>query len=427
MTPSDGGFVFLALHPQAAAQNTTWGKELGILYAFNGRLYAGYGDWTANTGPIHIRPFDPALDAFSPDAHVSDTEAIESFRTINGKLWAPAVDPRIRADYAVGEPWADSRALAMTHVFDVATLNGTDVLAASQAGNANCRIHRTAGPRPDGGYSWTVIHEEPPLRTGSFCRPYLAGTYQGRFYYQATDYPSGKHARSRVFDGGSWTDGPDLLPTYGEGHRLTEFAGHMVYRGTRSSYVSSLFASDGVYVSEPLYGTRVSGYSVSGPRLLVLRVVTGGRREILRTDNLKAWQLLAAAPPPNAISIAELDGGIYVGTTDAGLWRHEGEPSWSDVPGSWNDYPLVTLVSPAGDGGTYAGDAGALLSATAADRDGTIARVDFWVGSTRIPLTAPPYETVWFPPGPGTYSIYARSIDDRNAYATSPAYVLVVP
>lgn len=425
---SDGGFVFLALHPQARLQTTAWGRELGILYAWKGQLYSGYGDWTANTGPIHIRPFDPVTRQFSADAHVSDTEAIESFRAINGKLWAPSVDPRTRADYAVGEPWGDARPLNATHVFDVATLDGTDVLVASQAGNARCRIQRSSGvPGPDGGYSWALLREELPLRAGNFCRPNLAGTYAGRFYYQATDIPTGKHPHSWVFDGGSWAAGPDLLPSGGEGYRLSELAGLMVFQSGQFGSFNYLRASDGVFVSEPLYFQRFVNFSVSEGELVALRAAVDGGLEVVASSDLKTWRYLVADPPPNGKSIEKLDGGIYVGTADAGLWRFEGAASWVNISGDWNDFPITTLTSPLGDAGTSSSDAGVFISANAVDRDGTLARVDLWIGTTRVQILTPPYQTTWTPPAPGVYRISARAVDDRGAYADSAPFFLTVP
>lgn len=65
----------LGLHPQAAAQPTATGRALRTLCPWRGRLYIGYGDYQANTGPIAVTAWDPARNAFVT-VHTSDTEAI---------------------------------------------------------------------------------------------------------------------------------------------------------------------------------------------------------------------------------------------------------------------------------------------------------------------------------------------------------------
>ena len=43
-------FTELATHPQAASQPTEQGRTINNLKIFNGKLYAAYGDYNANTG-----------------------------------------------------------------------------------------------------------------------------------------------------------------------------------------------------------------------------------------------------------------------------------------------------------------------------------------------------------------------------------------
>ncbi|HEX4775008.1 MAG TPA: hypothetical protein VH234_05835 [Candidatus Saccharimonadales bacterium] len=142
----------------ASLQPTALGKTLYALKTFNNKIYAGYGDYGANTGPIAITPFafDQATNTFTfastaenspcvqnigssgqplntditetwryvgsanpidPNTgkpatgniqydfgNCDQTEAIGLYRVLNGKLYAPSSDPRgsDSTDYAVG-------------------------------------------------------------------------------------------------------------------------------------------------------------------------------------------------------------------------------------------------------------------------------------------------------------------------------------
>lgn len=81
--------------------------------------------------------------------------------------------------------------------------------------------------------------------------------------------------------------------------------------------------------------------------------------------------------------------------------------------------PSVVLTSPA-NGSSAAAPASFTLSATASDTDGTIARVDFYQGTTLLGTsTTAPYEYVWSNVAGGTYAITARAVDNSGASTTS--------
>src|SRR5688572_31202652 len=86
-------FLPIAVHPDAAAQSTALGQTLQTLKPFNGKLYAGFGDYGVNTGPIAVRAFDPAAGGFGASALTAETEALLIYREIGGRLYAPHIDP----------------------------------------------------------------------------------------------------------------------------------------------------------------------------------------------------------------------------------------------------------------------------------------------------------------------------------------------
>src|SRR5829696_5993845 len=113
----------ITTHPHAAAQGSAVGTNLVDTRAFNGRIYFGYGDIDANTGPIVISSYDPTTNQWQ-DHLTFDTERIERFRVIGGELWAPATDPHGAADpeYAKGSArheWSQIDAGRSIKVLDV--------------------------------------------------------------------------------------------------------------------------------------------------------------------------------------------------------------------------------------------------------------------------------------------------------------------
>lgn len=91
-----------------------------------------------------------------------------------------------------------------------------------------------------------------------------------------------------------------------------------------------------------------------------------------------------------------------------------------------NQAPVVSLVSPA-TGASYAAPAAIALAATAADSDGSIARVDFFAGSTPIgSATSAPYTATWTNVPAGSYTLTAVARDNMGALSTSaPAAITV--
>ena len=81
--------------------------------------------------------------------------------------------------------------------------------------------------------------------------------------------------------------------------------------------------------------------------------------------------------------------------------------------------PVVNLTSPANNS-TFVTNADISLTATASDTDGSISKVEFYNGNTKLgeDLTAP-YSFVWNNVPNGNYSISARAIDNQTAAASS--------
>src|SRR4051794_3597307 len=86
-----------------------------------------------------------------------------------------------------------------------------------------------------------------------------------------------------------------------------------------------------------------------------------------------------------------------------------------------NQPPAVSLTAPP-NGDSYVAPATISLTASASDPDGTVARVEFYSGTTLLSTdTAPPYSYSWTNVPAGTYSLTAKAYDSAGASTTSAA------
>jgi regulation of enolase protein 1 (concanavalin A-like superfamily) len=91
-----------------------------------------------------------------------------------------------------------------------------------------------------------------------------------------------------------------------------------------------------------------------------------------------------------------------------------------------NQAPAVSLTAPA-NGATFTAPASITVSATASDTDGTIAKVDFFAGTTVIGTdTTSPYSVTWNNVAAGSYSLTAVATDNAGATTTSAAWTVTV-
>ena len=192
----------------AFEQKTPVGRQIATLEVFNGRIYAGYGDYSADAGPIAILPIDLATGAIGKVLLSHATEAIHIFRQVGSALFAPDIDPRGTrlAGFARGvagapaDTWTDEKVVTATHIFDVATFDGSDLWLFG-----SLRDDALAWRSTDDGKSWVTELTVRPWAVGSFSRFYSAFVLGGKLYTQAADFPGGLQTTSLVYDGKSWS------------------------------------------------------------------------------------------------------------------------------------------------------------------------------------------------------------------------------
>ena len=86
----------------------------------------------------------------------------------------------------------------------------------------------------------------------------------------------------------------------------------------------------------------------------------------------------------------------------------------------------MTLTQPP-NGAIYTAPATMSLAATASDGDGTVTKVEFFNGATKLGEdTTAPFTYSWSGVGAGTYTLTAKATDDRGAVVPSSASTITV-
>lgn len=332
-----GTFNVVGTHPDAILQSTSTGKTLSALAAFNGKIYAGFGDYNSNTGPIGIRSFNPTTDTFSALLRSDPTEAIYQFRQISGKLYAPDIDPKAgesSGGYAVGtvsganETWQHKAPVTAIHMYDVSGYGGNLWMAGAQGNNA------TVWQSTDGGTTWNLSLNVLPSGSYSYVRVYGMGECNGKLYASVDAEAT---AKSHVFDGTSWSDGPSLLPNGGMMSNASAFAGRLIYQSYECGLGSSkMYTFDGTSAS---YLSTAAGnaadyfydYKIVGNTLYALDaeyVPSGGGSGmtfkdmvVKSTTDLTNWQTIAVAPTTTR-SLAILNNQLFLGATNAQIYQY---------------------------------------------------------------------------------------------------------
>lgn len=304
---ADGTWTVAGTNIWAAAQPTSTGKTLGALQGWNGKLYSGYGDYEANTGPVRLMALDPATGAFEYD-YTFETEAVYVFRPLFGRLYVPPIDPRSASGIAVGRVGAgwEFQPVSIVHGFDLATLTGGDLWRVGSAETAPA-YGSTAMRSLDDGVTWEMSLNE---RTSNddWSRYYFVSTLNGKLYVQSSETNT-----CSVFDGTAWTNGPAIAPY---GSLAQEFAGKMVLLSAHitPNRLGDFLSFDGASAPEALLNA-IYNYTVSGGVLYTL----GEDRVVRSTTNLTQWATVCSNAPPGSRSIAVLNGNLYAGTTNSDI------------------------------------------------------------------------------------------------------------
>lgn len=115
-------------------------------------------------------------------------------------------------------------------------------------------------------------------------------------------------------------------------------------------------------------------------------------------------------------ALQQTPGAVYAFTTAGG----------TPPPPPPNAPPTVSVTSPSNNS-TFTAPATIAISASAADSDGTVSRVDFYFGATLIGSdVTSPYQLSVNNVSAGSYALTARAIDNAGATTTSAAVAITV-
>lgn len=303
----------LGVVPAIAASPTAQGKVICQLQPHNGKLYLGYGDWTATAQPgCDLIAWDVTASAFITITHIP-TDALWSNRVVNNELWAITTDPEIGADPDVtivrndGSLRIVSGATELTpypwHSFDAVWFNGREYLAGADRSKGESISYATV---------W--IHEPRPLpRTDWYWRPVYqrtnstTGRMYGLFVHNGQLHAAGSNGKIvRSPDGITWTELPFAVPAV-----LTK----PMNRGS-----SVYYRQDWPGVAEGwLY--EFVGYAQNALAIVRDHYVDGADLWTLSGRDVKKNNALVRNDAPiGARSIAAAWGKIYIGTADSHLW-----------------------------------------------------------------------------------------------------------
>jgi len=118
------------------------------------------------------------------------------------------------------------------------------------------------------------------------------------------------------------------------------------------------------------------------------------------------------------------DGGAATHTIATPTANTTYTATFTDIGVAINTAPVVALTGTPATGTT---GAAITLAATATDSDGSVAKVEFFDGSTKLGEDASsPYTLAWTPTTTGAHSLTARATDNLGLAATSAAVVVTV-
>ncbi len=172
-----------------------------------------------------------------------------------------------------------------------------------------------------------------------------------------------------------------------------------------------------------------TGSTFSAPATISLAAnASDSDGSITRVDFYRGGTLIASSSSaPYVANWSNVGAGSY--TLTAKATDNRGAVTTSSpvsVAVTANSAPSVILTSPS-MGASYFAPATIALAAAATDSDGTVARIDFYQGTTLIGTAASaPYTYTWSNVAQGNYNLTARATDDRGAAATSAAVNVTV-
>ncbi len=360
---------------------------LGIrdLKFWEGRLYIGHGDGSANTGPTEILSVDPTSNEFVNE-FVTDENAIGSFRVLDGRLVIPGGDRRnaeLGSIYVLTQDgWTQrSSILSTNHLLDATVFNNKWYVSTGGTffefdDGQRYRIG-TVMESPDSGETFTLSFSTPisdpsdptQYRVGSLAvfkdRLYGFPFHYGRmmlgevpeqfqaalgdvsnlnprYHYMLYTPDALGNIDAVVYDGAQWTFA-DMVPeqnvslisgkVFSDYLLLVALTGQYLHvdrlkREFPPQASTRLYAFDGERSRSVSYGGgNIRDVLVRNDRLYLL-IWKDDLRLIAETEDLETWTYHLLPDLMQGARTLEFDGeSFYIGMNDGNLYRSLGSRS----------------------------------------------------------------------------------------------------
>lgn len=342
---------FLCPPPQTFCPQGQTITDMGI--TSDGKLIAGYGEWTANVdsfgvdaGRVGVVPLDLSNGTWG-SIFYAGSEAIETIREINGKIYVPTTDPSDKAatgnpsgnisGYITNEtgPWTfvSNGSPANEHMFDVAIFNGSYYTSGARSMTAPTE-RSDIRVSTNGGTTWADSYTGTD--TSGWGRSEWLSVVNGQLLgMKAWVEDPGKMVAS---DGTSWREAGSVgcSQANGNAHLFVSFDNHLVCGDT-----GGIGMADGAG-SVSRYKLSSAGTSASGGGDVVscgvLKDTFGGavcdfyiydgylyaltNAGIIRTNSLSSpFEIVEADVPNDATSIAIYNDVIYLGADGGKIYK----------------------------------------------------------------------------------------------------------
>ena len=419
-------FTELGTHPQAASQATSTGKTLNKLQLFGGKLFAAYGDYNANTGPISINPYDIANGSFDGEAIQVFAESLGNWKVIDNKLYTTTIDATCSGScpsgYAAGDAngtWQVNTPVNAEHIFDIATLTGTDIWLFGGSGDT-AYVWRST----DAGQNWIVVQTNNvnPGDGDDSERYYWGQAMDGKMYMQADVF--GNTQAVQIYYGTNWTSGTtDIIcgrGTSAGGPNPVVFDHKIVCAENNEIRIFDGEQTNTISIDDQGY-CGVSDWGIYEDAVYVL---CRNGSTIRRTKDLSHWQTFEGIPvSATSFTIDSDTGKLYVGGDDSKLCVSNFEIIDTTTP-------TITITSPA----TMSSGTSFDITVSTNDNVATT-KVEYYVDNVLVGTsTEAPYTFKWtnlygvndWEIPSGQHNLTTKAFDfDGNSAVSAPVPVVV--
>ena len=365
----------------ASAGANSFHSNIHDLAIADGKVFAGYGDYNANTGPVNLNSYSIATGAEKHEITGIPGEEIGKLKLLDGAVYAPNIDPRVSwtspANYGRYDPATHAGSyIANTpfiHVFDVAKL-GSELFMAGSIVNPDKTVYGPTNTLAaikksvDGGATWTIDRtaaDDPVVLStypgdGEYARYYWLAVSGGKLYTRASTmsstgdpslaftYPGTDGVQHTAYNtpgldvytpGSGWSaiDAGPTIATLPHPYHADAVGSKIIFAMSSFRGVTGSVTVNGQTTAVPVFDTSTSTYgSLNAPGVYsVLDTYQDGTTSYILANSPVApsiysstdgstWTKLADVIMPayyDAKSIAVSNGIAYIGSSKANIYK----------------------------------------------------------------------------------------------------------